>query len=315
MTKCGECGRSICDGCFEFTVAGRPACGACGYEVATRAQRRVSLAVAFVGLGLSVSFWLYRSENAREELGGWLWFGVAVVLAGGALILAFWDRGKTHAERRDRDQPVEEERALPIAAHPYRARARTLALRLSPRLSGAWTAAAVGAALAVSAVVLPMAFKLPRWVEIEVVLGTWWAVLFVTLSVLLHRGFRLRDDFVFVPFWRRPSGKGGKGSLPDLGLGFDGCSGVDGEGCLVALAAIVICGLLFGLAWVVAELALPIVLFATYALLLRALTRVAHDRHGCEGNARKAAAWGALWATVYVVPLSVIVWGVHVATR
>jgi hypothetical protein len=322
MARCSRCGQLLCDECYELLVDDRPACRLCGYEASTRQQRRVSLAATFLGLGLGLSYWLWKSPSTHESLGAlaWLVGGAVVIVA--VLILAFWDRGGARAARRDRDvEDVDPEVLLAGPAHPYRARVRKAAVRLGPRVSGSVTVAILGAAFLLSAVVLPLSFDLARWIEIELVLGAWWAALAAMFSVLLHRGFRLRDDGVFVPFWQRrgEAGSRSEGGGSSLGwldsCGCDGCSGVDGEGALFALALAVVLAVLFGAAWVVAELALPLVLFAGYAVLHRALTRVAHDTHDCKGNLGRAVGWGIAWSTMYLVPLATIVWSVHLATR
>lgn len=314
----------LCDECYDFVIDDRPACVGCGYEASTRSQRRLSLAISFLGLGLGLSYWLWRNRYTHEELGGLIWLLAASVVVGSGLIFAFWDRGSPAAARRDREVEVPAELAEVGPSHPYRARLRRAAARLAPRVSGAATAGIVGAALALSAVALPAMFDLPRWVEIEIVLAVWWLLSSALLGFLLYRGFRLKDDFVFVPFWRRsraPAGgggaSGGSGSSSSWldSCGCDGCSGVDGEGVLVALALAVVLAVLLGAAWVVAEIALPVLLFSAYAVIHRAITRVAHDTHACEGNVGRAIGWGIAWATIYVVPLSAVVWGVHVATR
>jgi hypothetical protein len=172
-----------------------------------------------------------------------------------------------------------------------------------------------------AAILFPKLMSLQPWVEAEVVLGVWWAVFATVLAVLLYRGYRLKDDYLFVEPWKRFGGKsstsssGARRGVESLS-GCDGCgSGLDGEGVLVVVVAVVAVGVLLGGAWVVAELALPIVLFVGYATITRALTQVAHDRHGCEGELLKAGAWGALWSAIYLAPLALVVAGLHFALR
>ena len=316
IARCSRCGDLLCDACYELLVDDRPACRLCGYEASTRRQRRVSLALTFLGLGLGLSYWLWKSPSA---LGLFAWLIAGAVVIGAALILAFWDRGGARAARRDRDMEEDHDALLAAPAHPYRARARKAAVRLGPPVSGSATVAILGAAFLLAAVVLPLSFDLARWIEVELVLGAWWVVFGTTFAVLLYRGFRLRDDGMFVPFWQRRREARSSGGGPNLGwmdsCGCDGCSGVDGEGALFALALAVVLAVLFGAAWVLAELALPLVLFAGYAVLHRALTRVAHDTHDCTANLGRAIGWGFAWSTMYLVPLATIVWSVHLATR
>jgi hypothetical protein len=76
---------------------------------------------------------------------------------------------------------------------------------------------------------------------------------------------------------------------------------------VAALAAAVA----LGAAWLLVELVVPALFFLAYALVRGALARVANDEHGCEGSLVRAATWGALWATVYVAPLALVVWALH----
>jgi hypothetical protein len=63
------------------------------------------------------------------------------------------------------------------------------------------------------------------------------------------------------------------------------------------------------------ELVVPALFFSTYVLVRGALARVANDDHGCEGSLARAAGWGALWATVYIAPLGLLVFALHAFVR
>ncbi len=296
-----------------------PACAACGYEASTRVQRRTSLAVMFLVLGSGLAFWIYRRPSRDLHVEAIVLF-VAVLLVSGCILL-FWKRSGPEAELRDRDVEVDSSRFDAAVGSPFRARARTLAMRLTPRVSGAATAGIVGASFVLAAIVLPLSFQLPHWIEAEVVLAVWWVALTATLSVLLYRGFRLRDDYVFVAFWKRTRRSSeGKTSSKLSGcadnIGCDaGCSSLDGEAAIFLVVLTVALAAIFGVAWIVAELALPILLFVSYAVLHRAITRVAHDRHACEGRLAKSIGWGGLWSAIYLAPLVVVVLLVHAAAR
>lgn len=321
LYRCHACGRALCDTCFSFHLDQMPACAACGYEAATRTQRRTSLAVTFLLVGLGLSFWLYRRPKGDLHAEAVV-LGVAVLVAAGAILL-FWKRSGPVAELRDREIEVDSSRLEPTGASPFRARARTLAMRFVPRVSGAATAGIVGASFILAAVVLPLSFQLPHWIEAEAVLAIWWVALTATLAVLLYRGFRLKDDYVFVAFWNRTrnAGKPGRTSRGDAlsgcaqNVGCDGCGSFDGEAALFAIVIAIALAAVFGVAWIVAELALPIVLFVSYAVLHRAITRVAHDRHDCRGRLAKSIGWGGLWAGIYLVPLAVVVLLIHAVAR
>jgi hypothetical protein len=71
-------------------------------------------------------------------------------------------------------------------------------------LSATATTAVVAVSLVATALLVPVALHMPRWLEAEAVLGTWWVMGAVALSVLLFRGARLADDFVYRPPWHRP---------------------------------------------------------------------------------------------------------------
>ena len=321
--RCAACDRPICDACFRFRLGGRPACAPCAYEASTRPARRVSLAVAFLCVSAGGGLWLARRYDPQGEaldllvVGGVTAIVIAIVLAASSR-----DSAKPALENRDpTDDPIDE-RALEGSASPYRARARRALLAASPRLSASATAVVVTASLAASAVLLPASLKLPRWIEAELVLAAWWVIVTATLAMLLHRGFRLRDDFVYFAPWNRPaapadrsaskassSGSGGSGGCAD------GCGSVDGDGCIAGIAVAIALAVAFGAAWVLVELVAPLTFFLTYWLFMRAIGRVANDRHGCEGDLSRSMGWGALWATAYVLPIAALTWALHALHR
>jgi hypothetical protein len=296
------------------------ACARCAYEATTRPARRLSLAVTFLGVSLGGGLYAAR----RWDL--WTEHSLALVLGSGAAAVGAWliarsgkAEGEPEVERRD---PAEEplgDAEMGDVRGAYRGRARHLLMAAAPKVSARATAAVVLGCLAVTAVMLPAAARLPRWVEAEIVLGAWWLIVGATLSMLLYRGFRLRDDFVYFAPWDRPSEpaeatattKGGSSSS----LGLDGCSGLDAEGCAAAAVITIALAAAFGVAWVLVEFALPVVFLLMYGLFMRAIGRVANDRHGCEGDLAKALRWGALWSTVYVLPLALITALLHALRR
>lgn len=326
VTQCKLCGLAMCDRCYEHDVAGAPACGRCTHEAATRSQRAVSLGISLLGLGGAGVAWAVRAQKLTTT---WAALAVPGVLLLAATVFA-WVRSGSNIEIEARDRELERERdphADTHVAHPYRQMARHMALRMSPKVSAGAVALALGASMVASAVLFPVALKLPRWAELEVVLGAWWGLVTLVLSVLLYRGYRLKDDWAFTSplrslFVAEPPKHGGSPSrsTPTKSSGGSGCDPLSGcdlgcsvpdEGFLVVLGAIVAAVLLAGAGWVLVEIALPIVLFAAYTGILAALKRVAHDRHGCEGNFLRAVSWGALWAGLYMLPLAVVVWVVH----
>jgi lysylphosphatidylglycerol synthetase-like protein (DUF2156 family) len=310
----------------------------CAYEASTRPARRASLAVSFLSLSLGGGFWLARRYDLWSNVPFELVFG-AIAAIGIAIAIARSGRDAKQPQVENRD-PGEEatEQFVMDKGSPFRAHARRVLLAAAPRISGRATALVVCASLAASAILLPASLKLPRWIEAELVLALWWVIVLGALSVLLYRGFRLRDDYVYFAPWDRPSSpsEGADGakkgkisssnsgsssssgcSSADLtGCGLDGCSGgIEGEGCLAAIVVGIGLAVAFGAAWVVVELAMPVVFLVMYWAFMRAIGRVANDRHGCEGSLSKSIGWGALWATIYVLPIAALTWALHLLSR
>jgi hypothetical protein len=49
--------------------------------------------------------------------------------------------------------------------------------------------------LLLTAILIPMALRLPRWIEFEIVLLVWWVIWFAVLTGFLYRGLRVADDY------------------------------------------------------------------------------------------------------------------------
>ena len=304
----------------------RPACVRCAYEASTRPARRASLAVSFLTISMGGGFWLARRNTLGDEAPALLILGaIAAVAVAVFIALSGRDEKRPEVENRDPGEEATEEIVIGKGS-PFRAQARRVLLAAAPRVSGQATALVVGASLIASAVLLPASLKLPRWIEAELVLALWWVILLGVLSVLLYRGFRIRDDFVYFAPWNRPSSPPADGkakadsSSASSGCGplnlADGCSGgLDGEGCLAVIVVGAALAAAFGAAWVAVELAMPVVFLVMYWAFMRAIGRVANDRHGCEGSLGSSLGWGALWATIYVMPIAVVTWAAHALHR
>jgi hypothetical protein len=328
VARCVACDRALCNECFRFRMREHPACARCAYEASTRPRRRVSLAAAFLCTVWGGCFWAVRRYD--------LWDLHPVMLVAAAVaapLVAFAiaasarePSGDAAVENRDPNEDDVGETSLGGSGSPFRAGVRRVLLAASPQVSGTATALVVGASLVASAVLLPASVKLPRWIEAELVLGLWWVIVLGTLATLLYRGFRLRDDYVYFLPWDRPAKAGGaEGERPARGGasgGGSGCSGIDGcnvldgcsgdgEGMLAALVVGAALAVALGAAWVFVELAMPLVFFLMYALLLRAIGRVAKDHHDCAGAPGRSLGWGALWATIYVAPIALVTWLFH----
>lgn len=227
------------------------------------------------------------------------------------------------ALRTVEEQVPDPDAALQKPAHPYRARARNAVMRAVPRVSGTQATLLVLVCLGLCSVAFPAAMHLPRWLEVEAVLVAWWGVFSAVLSFLLFKGLRIADDFRFT--LRRP-GADPKTSAASTTrksksswLDPSGCTDVGGcsdvEGCGAAVVIVIMIGLAAGATWLVAELVVPLFFAASYLLLTRALARVANDKHECAGSIKRSIGWGAVWATVYVLPIAAAVWGIHAMWR
>lgn len=319
---CSQCNGRICNDCYRFRLNGKPACAACAYGASTRSRRWISLAVSFAGLslvGIVTGVRRYDLGSRHPEYLALFLIGAAI----GTVMLLFGSMDKNvDVTKRLVDEEEDESVRFDGSANPYRGRVKKTLSHVAPRVSGATTAAIVAGAFVTSAVLLPATLKLPTWVEAELVIVVWWTVLTVLLTVLLVRGYRLKDDWVHFSPWERPSAdetkpstptaKASKGSGADWGCS-DGCSGIDGEGALVVLVVGAALALVFGAAWVLVEIAVPLVCVTVYAAVMRAIGRVARDAHHCEGELARSLGWGALWSSVYVMPLAVLTWLLHLA--
>jgi hypothetical protein len=186
-------------------------------------------------------------------------------------------------------------------------------LRL-PRLSGKASALWLGICFGLTAVLIPMVFRLPRWINFEFVLAGWWSLWLFALTWLLFTGRLVTDDHQL--------GKPGRWFqfnfselLPSFDL-FDILTsghklGDEMIGCalgvlLIALVAVV---------WVLIELAIPVILFLLYFITRGMVAQVVNDRHHCKGRLGRSLSRGFLWATVYTAPLAAAVWYVHYVHR
>jgi hypothetical protein len=166
--------------------------------------------------------------------------------------------------------------------------------------------------LALAAVLVPLPMHRPVWVEAEAVLAAWWLVWAAVLSSMLYAGIGVRND------WSprtRQSNEHREGiahflsnlDLPDFDLG--GSSEMDG--CVSAIVAIALVGLLILGVWILLEVVFPLVIPLGYGLMLLLLSRVVHRHESCRGQPLRAMAFGMGWASVYTLPLVLGVALVH----
>jgi hypothetical protein len=311
--------------CWVHTVDDRPWCEACLSDLERSSRDRWPLAITFLALSVTVVVAGWRAEARRGgEASAEIWIGVlagAVIIAG---VIALRGRRRAHGRmvRFRRDDEIPLLRPEDRGGHPYQAGLRRMARIVAPPLSGRAAALVMGLCLGVTAAAIPMAMDLPRWIEYELALGTWWLLWTVALTTLLYRGWRLSDDLVLraprLPFSNpgdRTAGAAAK-STSEGGFRAQGCGNVgccDVGGCAEAIAVVLILAVIAVASWVLVELVIPAIFFAAYVLVRGALARVANDEHGCEGDVVKSMGWGTLWATVYVLPLAALVWLVHAA--
>jgi hypothetical protein len=198
----------------------------------------------------------------------------------------------------------------PERASRQRRRRLIRSIRL-PHISGKASALGLVICFALTAVFVPMAVRLPLWVDFEFVVAAWWLIWAGVLARLLYLGRYVTDDHhfgeprrwfgSFAEDWSISS------VLQSVSRGFLG--GFDG--CLFALFLIFAFAALLWAAWFVVEIAAPLVAFLLYFLIRAMLAQVLNDNHGCRGRIAAAVGRGVLWATLYTAPLAGVVWLVH----
>lgn|GEM_PF-4087725 len=170
-----------------------------------------------------------------------------------------------------------------------------------PLVSGKWTVFWVTVCLATTGLLIPLVLKKPLWVELELVIAAWWLISGLLLTRFLYLGARIDDD-------HKPNQpRNWLGSSNTTGSDLSGCSGVDGEGCLILIGLVAV----FFVVWLLIELAIPLVFFVMYFLIRGMIVHAVHERHSCQNNLLYSVVRGFLWATVYTAPLAGIVWFIH----
>jgi len=193
-----------------------------------------------------------------------------------------------------------------------------------PLVSGKESALAVFACLAAACTVaflVSMSLRLPPWIRFELAMAMWWVVWAIALARVLYRGVRISDDLpLHQPrswFGGRAKSKSNKSASYGQNHGWDwlniGNIGPIGEfeGCAWVIGIILAVCLVLVLAWLLVEVIVPVLAFLFYAMIRGMLARIANNDHGCAGHAGRAVLWGTLWATVYTLPLSLLVWVIH----
>ncbi len=178
-----------------------------------------------------------------------------------------------------------------------------------PLVSGKASAALLVVSIALTAALIPMAVRLPLWIDFELVLGAWWLIWTAVLARLLYTGRRISDDHrMAAPRRWFGSDRPAASSVADW---FSWPLVFDAEGCAWIAFVAVAFFFLLGAAWFVVEVAVPLVAFLLYLLMRSMLARVLNDDHDFRGRLVASVARGLLWATVYTAPLAGVVWLVH----
>lgn len=318
VARCGYCNARLCNECFHLLAGKKPVCDRCALELTREPASHWPFAIAFLGALVVICMTLVHGHDISP---GWILYTLLIAVAGVGAISAGAGRRESQPRPRvtitERDPELEVDAThLEHATNPYRARIARAARRVVP-LSGRSTALVMIGAFAASAVAFPVALHLPHWVEFEVVLGAWWAAIFVLLAVLLFTGRRLIEDHrlavqpLSAVFASSKSARDRLRNATRHGWLVDGC----GDSLFGGIDVLLIGVVAMLAAWFVAELVLPVVFFAFYYLVVRAIGRVAHDHRGCRGRLAASLAWGALWASLYVSPVALVTWSAHAIIR
>lgn len=170
------------------------------------------------------------------------------------------------------------------------------------RVSRKPIAVIIALCLILSAALIPVALRLPKIAEAEIVMGVWWVVWVGLLTYLLFRGDPVDDDADWIGQGTdRVRGWWDWASAPwDLGCWFD-------EGCASVVLA-VFAFLFLGLAFILLiEFVIPAIAILLFLSIGGMLARAVNDNHHCEGRLGLSLFWGTIWATVYVGPIAAIV--------
>jgi hypothetical protein len=321
LAPCSRCGRSFCDPCLPALVEGLCACAGCADAERAQAGRPWGFAAVVLVCCATASFAFARAEAQKLGQPTWELYGLA-------FLLAFAFSGFTVSRKRvglrvEPRQPGDlPEDGRAAAGGPYRALARRVVTRRLPPVSGRLTAFALLMSFGLCALAVPFAMHLPRWVEAEIVFAAGWAIWTALLAAILYRGDNVADDHRFAPsLWMTkkgtPGAPGAPRALPSRPSGvswFEGIdiAGSDGEGCVLAIGAVILAGAAILTAWLLVELVIPALFSLAYLLLIRALKVATSDATGCAGDLSRSIRRGSLYASVFMGPLFVLAWIVHV---
>ncbi|HTQ08179.1 MAG TPA: hypothetical protein VMI54_30200 [Polyangiaceae bacterium] len=270
-------------------------------------ERKDRFPFAFALANAAVGFGFVLAAVRAAHL-SWTWLlGGGVPLGFATAEIVRFVRGEPPLTRRE---IVEVEPGVPPRRTKRLRRATRRFLRgVVPSWSARTTVLVVVTSFLLTGLLLPKALALPRFVEFELVLGSWWAILWVVLGVLLYRGARLADDHSLSLRGLELGGLSRVRGVPvDVALELGGCFGLDGILGVLALGLIAVAA-----SWLLVDLAFPALFFLAYVLLRGALARVTNDEHGCAYRLGRSAAWALVWSGVYTAPLALVSYVVHFA--
>lgn len=293
---------------------------------------KASQAIVFVIVGLALTFGgaFWMTKSGMDDGGVWIFaFLIALFVVGIGVVYGF-DRTppetspcvKSRAPI-DGAQTVETTTPSATVGTAYRGvavareRIAVSAKQVLSPISATWTVVAILACSVLTATALPLLFAMPRWIEIEIVLGTWWIVWAVVLGVLAHRGQPLDRDYALgsEPKPANPERARAAALLEEpkksrwSWLDVLGCAS-DGEGLVLFVVGAAIIGLAIVASTIVVDFAAPLLFLVAFTGVQIALRRSLAAKH--RGQKLRSAAHGVAWATCYVAPLAAVVGLVHV---
>ncbi len=296
----------MCGACWTHWVDGKPWCADCVELL----DEPVSGLAYVAGAALATSLAWIGLMHVEPPVVRRSAYGILVV----AVWIGAWRmHGRARARRAEfvvqkRGPDAEPPRVAPRGYRQGRGPLRVR--RIAPPVSGSLTALIVGSLMALAGVAFPSMLRLPRWIELEIVVALWWGIWTLTFVVLLYRGWRVARDLKSMK-GKKVADQKHKGDSASSSSTIDWADALSGgfdlDGCMVVLAL----ALAIGAAFLLAELLIPMLLIGAYWLIVRGLTTVANDAHGCEGKLGRAVLWGTLWSTVYTVPVAGLVWLGH----
>ena len=207
---------------------------------------------------------------------------------------------------------MEVEKAQELAAKYAERRRRIASVVKLPMLSGKVSAAVLIGCFLMTAALIPIVLRKDPWIDGEIVVGLWWLVWIIALSICLYHGHKVSDDHEL----KSPRSWGLKNLLSGWGWDVGDAAWIDlggsgSEACAIGCLIIAALPLLILLIWVLVEVAIPGILFIAYILVRGQLAHVANDKHSCQGSVLRSILWGTLWATVFTAPLAGLVCFVH----